>query len=323
VTDDLKSFEAGVLTATRDAPLARFRGDIPPAPAWFDAAIAQQPERSRIFAASAEIELLTWGDVGKPGLLFLHGNGAHADWWSFIAPFFALHWRVAALSWSGMGASTWRDRYTLEQFGDEIAAAIDAATLNFDGVAPVAVGHSFGGFPLMWMAAHKPQSLRCAVLVDSVVQRPDRRWAVPPRSGQPVRVYATLEQALARFRFAPPQSCENFYIADWIARRSLKRAPLQDGCGDGWTWRFDPQLYTSVDPDALCELLPRLKVPTAMIWGERSRLMDAQTLEYMLGQMPSGPRVAIPDASHHVMVDQPLAFITALRGLLAGWLPTL
>jgi pimeloyl-ACP methyl ester carboxylesterase len=29
--------------------------------------------------------------------------------------------------------------------------------------------------------------------------------------------------------------------------------------------------------------------------------------------------VVIPDAGHHVMIDQPLAFIAALRGLLAAW----
>ena len=31
------------------------------------------------------------------------------------------------------------------------------------------------------------------------------------------------------------------------------------------------------------------------------------------------PRVVIPDADHHVMIDQPLAFVAALRGLLARW----
>lgn len=85
------------------APLARFRGETPEAPRWFQQAIAQAPERRRIPVSGAGIELLTWGEIGKPGLLFLHGNGAHADWWSFIAPFFAADWRVAAISWSGMG----------------------------------------------------------------------------------------------------------------------------------------------------------------------------------------------------------------------------
>ena len=69
--------------------LGRFDGENPPAARWFAAAIAREPERSTYEVDGAAIELLTWGDVGKPGLLFLHGNAAHADWWSFIAPLFA------------------------------------------------------------------------------------------------------------------------------------------------------------------------------------------------------------------------------------------
>jgi len=34
---------------------------------------------------------------------------------------------------------------------------------------------------------------------------------------------------------------------------------------------------------------------------------------------PGSPAIPIPDAEHHVMVDQPLAFVTALRGLFAAW----
>ena len=55
--------------------------------------------------------------TGDP-LVFLHGNGAHADWWSFIAPFFAKDWRVAAISWAGMGGSGWREAYSAEVKAD-------------------------------------------------------------------------------------------------------------------------------------------------------------------------------------------------------------
>ena len=112
------------------APLATFNGEVPPAPAWFDAALADKPERSTFDFEGAEIELLTWGEVGKPGLLLLHGNGAHADWWSFIAPLLADDYRVAAISWSGMGDSDWRPKYSAEIFMAEIFGAIDAAQLD-------------------------------------------------------------------------------------------------------------------------------------------------------------------------------------------------
>jgi pimeloyl-ACP methyl ester carboxylesterase len=33
----------------------------------------------------------------------------------------------------------------------------------------------------------------------------------------------------------------------------------------------------------------------------------------------NAPVVEIPEAHHHVLLDQPLAFVTAMRALLADW----
>jgi pimeloyl-ACP methyl ester carboxylesterase len=295
--------------------LAPFGGEPPPAPAWFEAAIAHPPERSMIAVEGASIELLTWGEVGKPGLLFLHGNGAHADWWSFIAPFFAKDWRVAAISWSGMGGSDWRGAYSAELFAAEIFAAVEAAGLEAGGVKPIVVGHSFGGFPTLYCAARHPDRLRGVVLLDTTIQPPEKRWkGPPPRSGKGAPVYATLEEALTRFRLAPPQPCETLYIADFIARRSLRAVE------GGWTWKFDPDLWHNFRMPDLGALLPEIACPAVLMWGERSNLMHAETLDYMVAQMPKDVLLLpIPDADHHVMIDQPLAFVAGLRGLLAGW----
>jgi pimeloyl-ACP methyl ester carboxylesterase len=295
--------------------LGAFDGETPPTPAWFEAAIAVAPERSRIPVEGAEIEFLTWGEVGKPGLLFLHGNGAHADWWSFIAPFFADAWRVAAISWSGMGGSDWRPAYSAQLFAAEIFAAVEAAQLEAGGAKPIVVGHSFGGFPTLYCAAEHADRLRGAILIDSSIQPPEKRWRGPPsRPDAANKVYPTLEAALARFRLAPPQGCENLYIADHIARGSLKEVE------GGWTWKFDPAIWQRFSMPDLGLLLPRIACPAALMWGERSALMQAETLDYMIGEMPDAVlRVPIPDADHHVMIDQPLAFVAGLRGLLAGW----
>jgi pimeloyl-ACP methyl ester carboxylesterase len=131
-------------------------------------------------------------------------------------------------------------------------------------------------------------------------------------------VYPTLEQALARFRFAPTQTCENVFIADAIARESLKQVTGQSG--EGWTWRFDPFLWKNMRRSSSTPLIPKARCPIALIRGERSRLIRAEDAAYMMSLLPkAAPHVAIPDADHHVMVDQPLALVAALRGLLAGW----
>lgn len=300
-------------------PLEPFKGRKPPAPAWFDAAIAHAPERTIVAVAGADIELLTWGERGKPGLLLLHGNGAHADWWSWTAPYFAESHRVAAISWSGMGGSDWREAYTGELFATEALTAAEAAGV-FEAGPPVFVGHSFGGFPMLVAAAMAGERLAGVVSLDSPIRPPEHQWRGPPERHRANRVYATLEEALARFRFAPPQGCEHLFIADHIARTSLKRAPLEDGSGEGWTWKFDPFMWRAFRMEERAEFLQNARCPVALMWGERSQLVNPEVLAYMRGlAKPGTPMIEIPDADHHVMVDQPLAFVAALRGLLSVW----
>jgi pimeloyl-ACP methyl ester carboxylesterase len=305
------------------APLAQFRGAAPPAPAWFTEAMGKRPETSLVEVQGAKIETLTWGERGKPGLLLLHGNGAHAGWWRFIAPFLAEEYRVCAISWAGMGGSDWRDTYTTETFIAEALVTAEATGLFDSAVKPVFVGHSFGGHIAIFLTARHGERLRATVVVDPPVFTPERiaeRRAKPrkERVYRAHRVYPTLEQALARFRFAPTQRCDNLFIADAIARESLKQVAGESG--EGWTWRFDPFLWRNLRLGESTPHIAEARCPMALIRGERSRLIRAEDAAYMMSLLPDGaPHIAIPDADHHLMVDQPLAFVAALRGLLAGW----
>jgi pimeloyl-ACP methyl ester carboxylesterase len=319
------------------SPLAPFKGAKPDAPAWFDWALAQEPERTLVPVDGANIELLTWGEVGKPGLIFVHGNSAHADWWSFIAPFLADQYRVAALSLAGMGDSDWRETYTFEGFASEIWECAKAAGLYEAPVKPIYIGHSFGGSQVFYSAGMHPERMRAAVLVDTGFGGPPTReqeeqWAKeaertgshfhrgPPRRTRPNRVYATEDEALTRFRFMPPQVPGNLYVADFIARRSMKRAPREDGPGEGWTWKFDPFLWHKLDRSAMQAVAHKYRVPMAQIVGARSAIMQRREMGQQADFLPQGvPSVTIPDSEHHIMVDQPLALVASLRTLLTLW----
>jgi pimeloyl-ACP methyl ester carboxylesterase len=315
-------------TEAAPAPLAGLNGAVPPAPDWFNLAIAQTPERSMIDVLGAAIELLVWGERGKPGLILVHGNSAHADWWSFIAPLLAADYRVAALSLSGMGASDWRERYSFDTFAAETYACAQAAGLYEDGAKPIYVGHSFGGGQVFFTACRYPERMRGAILVDTGFGGPPPEVQAAANEGfrraqerrTPNRVYPTLEAALARFRLMPPQGCENLYIADFIARRSLKRAPLPDGGGEGWTWRFDPYLFPKMDRTAMADAAnpdASRRAPMVHIYGDRSMIIKRHGGHPSL--LAGMPAIAIPDSEHHVMIDQPLALVAALRAVLAVW----
>ncbi len=306
-----------------NAPLAAFAGEKPPAPAWFGKALAHEPERSTVVSGQTRLEVLTWGEIGKPGLLFLHGSGANADWWSFIAPFFADRYRVTAFSWSGMGKSDWREAYSIDEFLQEVLDVSEATGLFATAEKPLVVAHSFGGRMGVFLSERHGERYKGIVILDPPIFAPDRQKANnPPRPPQTTKkalpVYPTLADALARFRFAPLQPCDNLYIADLIARSSLKEIE-QDG-QKVWTWRFDPNLWGSYKRDDVPTALKAAKTKLALIFGARSALMHPEDALYVKGLMPKGsPCFGIPDAEHHIMVDQPLALVSALEGLFCNW----
>ncbi|MCT2559871.1 alpha/beta hydrolase [Tsuneonella sp. YG55] len=303
--------------ATQDATydgtlLGRFEGERPPAADWFTQALEQEPERSHFDVDGAAIELLTWGAVGKPGLLFLHGNAAHADWWSFIAPHFADDYRCAAISWSGMGGSQWRDRYAIPTFAKEAMRAIEVAQLAASGARPVIVAHSFGGFPTLYLGSQHPDAIAGAILVDSAPPRAE--GGPPPRLAQGRDAhnrYPTLAAALRRFRLMPEQDAAHLEVVDFIARGGLHEVPESEAARGGWTWRFDPRFWENFHRGSLAA---RPTVPMGVIYGADSQLFPDGRLETLLDLLADCRFVTrIEGAGHHIMVDKPLEMIAAIR----------
>jgi pimeloyl-ACP methyl ester carboxylesterase len=261
--------------------------------------------------------------------LFVHGGFANADWWTWIAPFFAADYRVAALSQPGMGNADWRDAYYLEAFALDAPEVVRAAGLDASGKAPVYIGHSFGGAHVCRAAASNPELMSGAILIDTGFRPPApgvheerlaklqaRRTAAGGRA--PARIFPDLETAVSTFRLLPPQPVENLFILDQIARTSLKPGPK----GRGWTWRLDPEMAAKTDfagRRAFFATRPDIRLPMAQLYGGKSPVV-ARGEEIARTPFPAhGLRVEIPESDHHVMIDQPLALVSALRAVLAGW----
>ncbi|MGI9643355.1 MAG: alpha/beta fold hydrolase [Acidimicrobiia bacterium] len=281
-------------------------------PSWFIGAIDHDPTEHVVEVDGTDIRYLSWGTRGKPGLVFVHGGAAHAQWWSFIAPLFAKDWHAVAIHLSGHGDSGRRAHYSHKLWAEEVMAVVDDA--GFPG-PPVIVGHSLGGMVTIQTAATFGDHLAGAVIVDAPVRRPAPEEE-EGRSGRAFRspgVYDTEAQALSHFRLVPPQPASNTYIIDWIAKHSIHETPA------GWTWKFDPALFReTIVP--LRDQLASVRCRVALFTGELSVVVPPDTAEYMYELMGRvAPVIPIPDAHHHLTLDQPLAFVAALRTLLADW----
>jgi pimeloyl-ACP methyl ester carboxylesterase len=292
-----------------DRPLSGLNGDRAVAPEWYRALSATPIETFRVDIEGAGIEMLTWGERGHPGILLAHGSGAHAHWWAPVAPMLSKTMRVVALSYSGMGQSDWRDKYSIDLEVEELFGAAQACGLFDSGVPPSFVGHSFGARAVARAAELRGAELGGAILVDSAIAASQEKRSVEISENH--RRYPTLAAALARFTLAPPQRCENLFILDEVARAGL----VQDE--DGWRWRFDPGFRHKLQLNDAWQSIQRPACPLGFIYGESSALVTEELLSAQRKRVaPGTPFIGIPMAGHHVMFDQPVALSVAIQSMM-------
>ncbi len=285
------------------------------APAWFVRAVAVPRVAGMVEVDRCPVHYLAWGEPGRRGLVFVHGGGAQAHWWTPIAATFAGGYRVAALDLSGHGDSGHRRRYLPEQWADEVMAV--AGDAGIEGL-PVIVGHSMGGFVTIVTAARHNERLAGVIVCDSPVAEPDPEisaYHLREAFGRH-RTYATVEEAIARFRTVPLQEHYLDYVVDFVARTSLK--PVSGG----WQWKFDRRIFEQFGAGVRSIALPYLDQIDCRLALLRSEcgLVTPEIGAFMferLGRVT--PVIEIPEAGHHAMLDQPLLLLTALRSLLADW----
>lgn len=295
------------------------------APAWFVHGLSGPVEEGRVTVDGAGIAYRAWGAPAAPPMVLVHGGAAHARWWEAIAPLLGEHHRVLAIDLSGHGDSDRRRVYSAERWAAEVMAV--AADGGSDE-PPVIVGHSMGGFVTVVAAARYGPMLAGAMVLDAPIRRPDpeSREGRGGRMFRAPKTYPDLDTAIAHFHLVPPQPCDNAWLVDHIARRSLRETL------DGWTWKFDPAVFTSREgpgsPQEYGDALASVSCRMAILNGARSDIVDQEVRSYMAELLEGSPAAAagvpfveVPEAYHHLILDQPLAVVTAIRAVLAVWRP--
>ena len=278
-------------------------------PAWFTAALSAAAERVRVSAEGTSIAYRAWGGRASPGIVLVHGGAAHSRWWDHIAPLMAQDRRVVALDLSGHGDSGRRETYSLDVWAREVlAVAADA------GIAgpPIVIGHSMGGFVTLRLASLYGARIAGAVAIDSPVRdlTPEEQAAREHRAFGQLHVYPTREAAIARFRPIPDQPTLAYITSTWPRRRSAR--PTAGGRGSSTRGIFRRAHFGAA-------LLTRLDCRVALFRAEHG-ILSRQMSEVMYDRLGRvAPLIEIPAAGHHVMLDQPIALVAALRTLLSDW----
>jgi pimeloyl-ACP methyl ester carboxylesterase len=288
-------------------------------PEWFGRALAAEREDGHVEVAGCDIHYATWGEIGKPGIILIHGSNAHLEWWRFVAPFLADQFRVAAIDLSGNGDSGWREKYSGELFAKEVRAVAEAASL---GEKPFVVAHSFGGFVALETGHHFGKDFGGIIFADFTVFPPEQyvEWGLQAQeTGKPARatrIYEDKYTALGRFRYVPDQPNRYPEVLAYLAEQSLREVE------GGWTWKFDPALFDHLEMgvdqrDKYVDMACR----SAVILGEHSTDEGAFGAPYM-SEITNGilPVFMLPGTFHHFMFEEPIATVAAIKGILLSWI---
>lgn len=295
-------------------------------PGWLEDALQVPREEGWVKSGECDIHYFRWGNPQNPGLLLMHGFLAHARCFGFIAPFLAQHYHVVAFDLSGMGDSGVREHYP-----DSVRAAevenVARATGLFDHEAkPIVIAHSYGGHVALTAMQDRHAMFGGLIICDLMVLRPERLKAYfgsekPLRAdpSRPNRVYPDYEAAKSRFVLSPPQPVSVPSLFDYMAYHSLKQVE------GGWTWKFDTSVFQSDfgRQERMLrqgEIIAETPGRKAIVYGQDSLLFDDDSADYIHecgGQ--DIPIIGIPGARHHLMLDEPIAFVSVLRTILAQW----
>jgi len=262
------------------------------------------PRLRHVRAAGCDVNVVEWGEPGRPPLLLLHGGMAHARWWDFVAARLADRLHVLAVDLPGHGDSPWIEpsRYV------HVEVPVIRELLATLAPGPWSLGgHSNGGL-LAVVTATEGTPLARLVAVDIPLDPSGDRLV---RSGKgfrrmPQPAWTSREEGVASFRLFPKDGDVPVETLRYIGAHSVR----EDGNGT-WTSKFDWRYFRGRDPNgpnpyaAFPERLRRIPCPTLLVRGGNSSILGADDYAEMLSRIPRVTGVVVAGSGHNPHVERP------------------
>jgi pimeloyl-ACP methyl ester carboxylesterase len=235
-----------------------------------------------------------------PPLVLAHGAGDDSRAWQ--PQLAALSHAFTVIAWDEPGAgrsSRLPPGFGLEGYADCLAALIDALGL---GPAHVA-GLSWGGTVALALYRHHPELVAGLVLADTYAG-----WA---GSLPAAEVRARVETTGARL--AAPRDSGPVVPGLFAGAPPPEYAPLLTQMAtDARPTTLAAQLAIMAEAD-LRDVLPRIAVPTLLIWGEQDVRSPLPVARAFAAAIPDARLVVIPACGHMSNLDRPAEFSAAVR----------
>jgi pimeloyl-ACP methyl ester carboxylesterase len=259
------------------------------------------------------IHYTEWGPPTAPSVVMLHGLNVQCHTWDPIALRLADEFHVFALDLRGHGDSDWvRAGYRVRQMAHDVHGVIEEL-----GVGPVhLVGHSQGVRVAIAVAGERPDTITTLSLSDAGPQT-TQPGALAMRDFIQSTTGLTFKDTASAGAFYGAQHPEwepefiDLHVAhqlrrNWAGKLVLKADP-------------DVQWITGSaslpDVSYLWELCGRLTMPTLLMAGRRSNILDEPLVDRIAEAMPRAT-VHWFDTGHYIPRERSREFTAVLREFL-------
>ncbi|MDB5970228.1 MAG: alpha/beta hydrolase [Hydrocarboniphaga sp.] len=261
------------------------------------------------------------GDVGRPGIVLMHGGGqTRQSWGRALTELIAAGYHVVSLDLRGHGDS---DRapdgdYRFGRFVADLREVLKQLP-----PLPALVGASLGGLTGLLAVGESKQPIASGLVLVDVVPKVEREGTGRIHAfmtGNPDG-FATLDEAADA-------------VAAYLPHRprprntgGLKRNLRLHGDGR-WHWHWDPAFVTGdLRPEThriverMREAAQRVQVPTLLVRGAISDVVSVEAAQDFLSLLPSAEFLDVAGAGHMVAGDDNDAFNAAVLDFLHRRLP--
>jgi pimeloyl-ACP methyl ester carboxylesterase len=246
---------------------------------------------------------IAYREAGQgPALVLLHGFLCDSRCWRRQLGGLSDRFRVVA--WDAPGAGLSPDppeSFTTADYARCLAGFLDE--LGIDRVH--LVGLSWGGILAQEFYRLHPKRLRCLILADTYAG-----W----RGSLPEAVWRERLEACLRDSTGPAEAVVAKFLPGLFTQRVSEdvRDELSAIVSEFHPVGFRAMSRSSAETDTR-DLLPRIDIPTLVLWGDDDRRSPIDVAHMLHGAIPSAQLAIIPNAGHVSNMEQPEAFNAHVR----------
>ncbi|MEO8225590.1 MAG: alpha/beta hydrolase, partial [Gammaproteobacteria bacterium] len=268
-----------------------------------------------VLVDGVNIRYQTWGEPGpgKPTALLIHGFANSLQSFRRLAPLLADRYYVVAYDMPGFGLS---DKPAPFDYRNAHQGEIGCDLIKVLGLQRVVVaGHSLGGAIALRVALQSPEVIGLVVMNPGIITS-----GVPAIAKYLFFPFPRIQAKL----FGDPEFRSNFLRRSFVdpsivtddVVRDLSRTARTQGYLSGMTNLMGQ--YN--DPDEV-PMLPRLTVPSLIVWGEQDRGKPKGEFEELRAKLPFNTAVLVPTSGHYVQEEAPAETAAAMDAFVARVMP--